>query len=289
MATLARTAPSRTTVIGALVVAAALAALYAPVLRDLVDAWSRISYHTYGFFIAPFSVWLAWESRDRALVTPLAAWRPGAIVAAAGLATLMLGVEAGSLVLRSLSLPLTIAGLGLFALGPAGFRPFRFPVGFLVLMTPLPAEAITAISVPLQYVAAWFATWALNVFGITAVRDGLYITLPAVTLHVSEDCNGLRFLLAMTVTGIAFGALTQSRLSMRVVVVFLAVATGLVANLLRVTGTGVVAHEWGREAASGTAHLVYGKAVYLVTMVPFVLAVIGLKRTSAPAPPAQPA
>ena len=214
----------------------------------------------------------------------------GALVVAAGLAALMLGAAANSLVLRSLSLPLTIAGLGLFALGPAGFRPFRFPVGFLALMTPLPAEALTAISVPLQYFAAGFATWALNALGITAVRDGLYISLPAATLHVTEDCNGLRFLLAMTVIGIAFGALTQARLSMRVVVVLLAVATGLVANLLRVTGTGVVAHEWGREAASGTAHLVYGKAVYLVTVVPFVLAVIGLKRTSAPvATPAQPA
>jgi exosortase len=280
MTNVARPAPRRTTLIGALVVTAVLTVLYAPVLRDLVETWWHVSYHTYGFFIAPFSVWLAWESRDRAFAAPLAAWRPGAIVVAAALATLVLGIELDSLVLRSLSLPLMIAGVGLFALGPAGFRPFAFPVGFLALMTPLPTAALTAISLPLQHLAAAFATWALNLLGITAVRDGLYITLPAVWLHVSEDCNGLRFLLAMIVVGIAFGALTQGRMSTRVVVLLLAVATALVANLLRVTGTGVVAHAWGREAATGMAHLVYGKAVYLVTMIPFVVAVVLLKRTS---------
>jgi exosortase len=247
--------------------------LYAPVLRDLVLTWERVSYHTYGFFVAPFSLWLAWESRATLRRTPPAAWRPGLAILAAGLGVLALGIGAESLVLRSMSLPIVLAGIGLFALGPSGFRPFAFPVGFLTLMTPLPAPALATLSVPLQTLAAAVSTHALNLAGISAVRDGLFITLPSVVLHVSEDCNGLRFLLAMAVLGVAFAALTQKTRRRQALVVLLALAVGVVANLFRVTGTGVVAHVWGREAASGTAHLVYGKVVYLVTMAPFVLVV----------------
>jgi exosortase len=200
------------------------------------------------------------------------------VAAAAGLAVLAAGTQTEILAVRALSLPIVLAGIGLFALGPAGFRPVAFPVGFLVFMTPLPDPALAALSAPLQSIASVIATAALNAIGIPAVREGLFITLPAVVLHVTEDCNGLRFLLAMAVIGVAFGALTQRTLRFRLLVVFLALATGLVANQFRVTGTGVVAHVWGRDAATGMAHLVYGKAVYFATMVPFVLAVLWLRR-----------
>ena len=261
-----------------LAVVVALGVLYAPVLRDLVAAWERVSYHTYGFFIAPFALWLAWEARAEVRRAPLVSWRPGLAIVAGGLGLLAAGIHVDSLVLRSLSLPVVLAGWGLFALGVEGFRPLAFPVGFLALMTPLPAPALAALSLPLQTIAAVFTTAALNLVGITAVRDGLFIALPAVTLHVTEDCNGLRFLLAMVVLGVAFGALTQRTLRARLVVVALALAVGIVANQFRVFGTGVVAHVWGRSAASGTPHLVYGKAVYLVMLVPFVLTVVRLRR-----------
>jgi exosortase/archaeosortase family protein len=85
----------------------------------------------------------------------------------------------------------------------------------------------------------------------------------------------------MGVLGVAFGALTQRTLRLRLAVVALALAVGIVANLFRVFGTGVVAHVWGRGAATGMPHLVYGKAVYLVMLVPFVLAVLRLRRLDA--------
>jgi exosortase len=276
------TVSRRAALAGGLAIATALAVLYLPLLRDLVETWNRVNYHTYGFFIAPFSLWLAWESRDDVKRAPLVAWWPGLAIVAAGLAVLAAGTQAESLALRSLSIPIVLAGCGLWALGPAGFRPLAFPVGFLAFMTPLPDPAIAALSAPLQSIASAFATAALNLIGIPAVRDGHFITLPSVVLHVSEDCNGLRFLLAMAVLGVAFGALTQRTLRFRLLVVVLALATGLIANQFRVTGTGVVAHVWGREAATGMTHLIYGKAVYFATMVPFVLAVLWLRRVERP-------
>jgi exosortase len=263
----------------------ALALLYTPVVLELAGVWWRVSYFNYGFLIPAFSAWLVWESRDAlARAATLARWWPGLGIVVAGLGALGAGFGVDSQMLRALSMPVVVAGLGLHALGPAGFRPFAFPTAFLVFMTPLPDPAIAKISLPLQQLAASVATVALNAIGIRAVQDGLYVALPTVVLHVEESCNGLRFLLAMLVVGVAFGWMTQRTTARRLGVVAVAVVAAIVANLLRVTGTGVVAHHFGRDAATGVAHLVYGKVVYLVMMVPFVTTVLLLRRgTGSPA------
>lgn len=266
---------------------AALVLLYTPVLYELVGVWWRVSYFNYGFLIPAFSAWLVWESRAELARAARTRWRPGLGVIAAGLALLAAGVGAESLMLRALSIPVVVTGIGLFALGPVGFRAFAFPAAFLVFMAPLPDRAITAVSLPLQQLAATSATVALNAIGIPSIQSGLFITLPAVVLHVEESCNGLRFLLAMLVVGVAFGWLTQRTPGRRAAVVAVALVAAITANIIRVTGTGVVAHYLGREAATGVAHLAYGKVVYLVMMVPFVATVLLLRRATPSGAPAR--
>jgi exosortase/archaeosortase family protein len=56
------------------------------------------------------------------------------------------------------------------------------------------------------------------------------------------------------------------------------VLVAISANLIRVTGTGLLAHYWGPEAAAGFFHLAYGKVVYLIMLVPFVVGVLFLRR-----------
>ena len=63
-----------------------------------------------------------------------------------------------------------------------------------------------------------------------------------------------------------------------VLVVGGAVAVALVANWLRVAGTGMMAELYGREAAEGLTHVVWGKIVYGAMLVPFALLVLALRR-----------
>ncbi len=256
----------------------ALAALYAPVAGRLARVWLGVPYYSYGILVPVFSAYLVWDARHR-LAAAAPAWRrPWLALAGAGLLLLAVGDATGSLTLATLSLPVIAAGLGLFVLGPDGFRGLAFPVGFLAFMAPLPEGAIPALSLPLQRLAAWTAATALPPLGVPAVRDGLFIHLPAVTLHVSEACNGLRFLLAMIVVGTAFAWTAGGRLGRRLAVVGLAVLVAVVANLIRVTGTGLLAHYWGPRAAAGFFHVAYGKVVYLALLVPFVVGVARLRR-----------
>jgi exosortase len=196
---------------------------------------------------------------------------------AAGVGVLAAGTASGSLTLRALSIPLVASGVVMAAAGREHARAMVFPLAFLVFMAPLPDGTIPRLSLPLQHLAADSAGWTLGALGIPAAQEGLFIHLPGVTLHVSEACNGLRFLLAMVPVGVAFAALTVEGASRRAVTVLTAVMIAILANMLRVTGTGVIAHVWGPDAASGLVHILYGKVVYAVMLVPFVGVVLLLR------------
>ena len=267
MIALARRRPGSAT--AAALVVAGVALAYTDVLAALLGLWWRDAYYTYGVLVPVFSAWLVWETRERVLAAPPAWWRPGLAVAAAGLALRAAGGAAGSLTVEALSLPVTLAGLALVGLGPERFGAVAFPLGFLAFMAPLPEGVIPRLSLPLQWLAAHVAAAGLAALGIPFQRDGLLLHLEPVTLHIGEACNGVRFLLAMIVLAVAFAGAVLTRPWSRLVLLASGIALALASNQVRVTGTAVLAHVWGVEAATGWFHIAWGKVVYLAALVPF--------------------
>jgi exosortase len=256
----------------------ALVALYLPLLRALLTLWAEVPYYSYGFLVPLFSAYLAWDARRELARRPLWPSRAGLVVLAAALAMLFVGILSGSLTVQTLSVPAVVTGALLLTMGPARTRALAFPLAFLVFMTPLPEGTLAALSLPLQQLAAEAAQWMLWLVGVPVTREGLYLTLPSVTLHITEACNGLRFLLAMVVVGVAFAGTSQTGWRRRSLVVFGALLVALLANWLRVAGTGVMAELYGHEVAGGFYHVVWGKVVYAVMLVPFVMLVMALRQ-----------
>lgn len=255
-----------------------LALALAPVARDLVAAWARIPYYSYGFAVPLFAAWGVWEARRDLYLGAGGPSRLGGGLTVGGLLVLLAGFAAASLTLQALAIPVLLAGLAVLAVGRQGAVRVAFPLAFLLFMAPLPAAALDAVSLPLQHLAASVAARALPLAGVPAVQDGLLIHLPGATLLVGEACNGLRFLLAMIVLGTAFAWRAGGSAATRAAIVALAVAVAIAANLVRVTGTGWLAYHYGPDAASGFFHLAYGKVVYAAVLVPFLLGVMWLRR-----------
>jgi exosortase len=259
---------------------AVLALIYAPVVRELVTVWSTIPYYSYGFLVPPWSAWLALSARSRVAAVPARRDPRGVPIVAAGLATLALASWLGSLTLAVLSLPVVLLGLGRFTLGREAFAPLVFPVAFLALMAPLPPSVLPVLSEHLQHLAAWFTGGVLTALDIPFAREGVFIYLRPVTVHVSEACNGLRFLLAMAVLGVAFGWTTDRGPACRLLVLILTLAAAIAANWVRVSGTTVLVHFWGPAASIGLFHNLFGKAIYLVTTGVVLFAVVRLRPRS---------
>jgi len=259
----------------------ALAFLYGPVLRDLVGVWYRGNYYSYGFLIAPLSAWMMVRARPALAVAAPLRDPLGLALTVAGLATLALGHALDSLTLAALSLPVVLGGLGCFVLGRAGVRPLVFPLATLALMAPLPPSAVPPLSWQLQNLAARFTAAVLSALDIPFSRDGVFVHLESVIVHVSEACNGLRFLLAMLVVGMAFAWAASHRLVERSVVILLGLAAAIGGNLVRVSSTAVMVHWWGPSASEGLFHSLFGKTVYCAVVVLFFLTVRGLSRRKA--------
>jgi hypothetical protein len=67
-----------------------------------------------------------------------------------------------------------------------------FPLGFLVLMTPVPDAWRQRVIVFLQYGSAVVTDWFFSAANIPFSRDGVIIVLPSVTIEIAQECSGIR-------------------------------------------------------------------------------------------------
>ena len=84
---------------------------------------------------------------------------------------------------------------------------------------------------------------------------------------MAEACSGLRSLLSLLALGTVYGYFSQDTVWKRWVLVILSVPIAIVANAFRVSGTGILAHYFGVEAAEGFYHTFEGWIVFVVAFV----------------------
>ena len=236
---------------------------WVPTLWDLAAHWGSSRYAAHGVCVTIFAAYAAW---DRRVALPDVAWRSrpaGVLALALSLVMLALGYSEDSLTVRALSLALASLAVVVLAWGIDGARTLAFPVGFLLLAVPLPPRVVGRLSALAQSLAAAVAEHVLGALDVPVVRHGQTFSLRQLDVVITEDCDGLPFLFAAIVVGIAGAWAVGMPARQRLTIVVLAVTAGIVANLVRVGGTVVLA--WIEPAAVvGIPHQVFGKIVYLV-------------------------
>jgi exosortase len=237
--------------------------LYSSVVAGLVRDWFHDENYSHGFLVLPLAGYFVWERRAR-----LRALRPrpgpvGLIVVLASLATLVAGILGAEFFLSRISLIGVIAGTVLFLAGWDWLRVLAFPIAFLLLMVPIPAIVFNQIAFPLQLFASRFGVSAIELCGVPVLREGNVIILANTTLEVAEACSGIRSLVSLLTLGLVYGYFADSRWWVRAVIAASTIPIAIVANGLRVAGTGVLAHYLGPDVAQGFFHTFSGWLVFL--------------------------
>lgn len=235
-------------------------------MAGLVNDWAIDSNYSHGFLIVPLAVYLAWQRRGR---LGAAIRRPsmlGLFVLAASLAVLVAGTLGAELFLQRIALIGALVGVLLFTFGREHVAILAFPVGFLLLMIPLPSIVFNQIAFPLQLLASRFGEFVLSTARIPVLREGNLIILSNTTLEVAEACSGIRSLFSLLTLGIVFGYFMEHRALTRVVLACATIPVAIAANGLRVAGTGIAAYHLGAEAANGFRHAFSGWLVFLVSL-----------------------
>jgi exosortase len=248
-----------------LVLAGVLLALYAPVVVGLVVNWYQDPDYSHGFFVPLMSGYLIWRKRDELLRLPVRPSFDGFFLVLGSVALLFLGSLGAELFLTRIALLGTLIGLIVYFFGWGTLRPISFPLGFLLLMIPLPVLVYNEIVFPLQFMASSFATSVLDALNIFPVlREGNILVLPHHRLEVVEACSGIRSLISLITLALGYGYFAEGSRYVRIALVLAMLPLAVVSNGLRVVGTAVLTYYWGPKAAEGFVHSLSGWVVFLV-------------------------
>lgn len=261
-----------------LVLLAVLAAVYHPVLTDLVRDWIRDANYSHGFLMPLVTAFLLYGSRKELHQT---ARRPSLLgvlgILVAG-AMLVLGTAGAEVFTQRMSFLLLVASLVLFLLGWGHLKLTAFPIAFLFFAIPLPYVIYYGLTGPMQALAAKVAVVSMKHLGIPAVLQGNMIHLANTSLEVVEACSGIRSLYAFLAVGALVARFAPIPVWARILLFLLAIPISVAGNAARVLGSGLAAYLIGPEAATGTAHDMFGIVVFIVTLGLFMILKAVVKR-----------
>jgi exosortase len=161
--------------------------------------------------------------------------------------------------LSEASLLVCLAGLCLCLGGKTLLSAAAPAIGFLVFMLPLPFRVEVALGQPLQRIATQASTYLLQMLGFYAADQGNIIVLrTARPLGVVEACSGLGMLVTFFALAVAVAIVLHRPMLDRVIVVASAIPVAVIANVLRIVITGVLAETVGGEVVYWVYHSVAG-------------------------------
>jgi exosortase len=244
-------------------IAGLVATLFAPVLVDLASEWWTQPEASYGMLVPPTALYIAYLQRKKTFAFPAEGALRGLWLVAFGCLVFLLGKLAGEFFLARISFVFLLAGLAWTFWGPNRFKTLAFPFVLLATMVPLPAIVYNTIAAPLQLFASRIATDLAQMLGVSIFRDGNIIHLATTSLGVEEACSGLHSLPALVVGSLLLGFLANASMFGRILLLIISVPLAIAVNVLRVTGTALLA-DYRPEFAMGFYHSFSGWLVFVL-------------------------
>lgn len=221
---------------------------YWTTLADVVERWRTDPQYSHGFLVPLFSAYLLWSRREAVGELTTRWWGVGIIALGAGLR--IVGYTFYQPWLDAGSLLVVLAGLAAAAGGRKTLTWAAPAILFLAFMLPLPYRFQTMLGGSLQNVATAASTYAFQTLGVSAVAEGNVILLSEIRLGVVEACSGLTMLMTFFALATGVAILVQRSWAERAAIFLSAVPIAVMANVVRITATGLLyeAHQdaWAR-------------------------------------------
>lgn len=224
--------------------------------------WWDSSTYTHILVVPTIVAWLVWVRTPQLVSLQPHAWWPG-LFAVLGAALLwLLGALAGFSLASQAGAVALLIGAALTLLGPKAGAALAFPLAYLAFLVPFGDELIPA----LQMITAKLTIGLVQLSGVPAQIDGVFIQTPAGLFEVAEACSGVKFLIAMVAFGVLVANVCFKSWLRRSAFLVLAIILSILANGVRAWGTIFLAQYVGAEQATGIDHLVYGWIFFAVVM-----------------------
>jgi exosortase len=253
---------AKTALLPLLFMAALFILVFIPVYPDLFDAWMNNSDDSHGALVPLIAAYLIWQRRERLAEAPIGTCGSGAIILGFSLLLYVISYAGSVAVAARLMMVTGLIGLVLFNLGKAVFALVVFPLCFLIFMVPVPISIYSLAAFPLQLFASQISAMIISALQIPVLREGNMLYFAQTQLEVAEACSGLRSMTSFIMLSCLFSYIMKPDWLKRILMVAAAIPLAIFANIVRVTGTGVLAHFIGGQAAQGFLHDFSGFAVF---------------------------
>jgi exosortase len=141
-----------------------------------------------------------------------------------------------------LALLLMCWGIFLSCFGVTLFRKVSFGLVFLLFMVPLPSFLLVAIVRFLQRSSAEATDLLFSALSVPVFRQGFVFSLSNFTIHVAEECSGIRSALSLFIISLVVGHFLLRAAWTKMGLVAIVVPLAIAKNAFRIVGLSLLAN-----------------------------------------------
>lgn len=255
-----------TSVLRSLFAGILLAILYSSALKWLITKdWPREDY-SYAYIIPIVVLYMFWEKRKEFISLPSERSWSGLLMIIPGIILFWIGELSGELYSVYVSSWLLICGCLWMTIGRRKLKTIAFPIVIMLAAFPLPHFINTKLTFQLKMLSSWLGVKLLQLYGISAYREGNIIDLGFTQLQVVDACSGLRYLLPLIIMGLIVSYYYRAKLWKKTVIVLSTVPLSIITNSIRIALTGILYQSWGSKVAEDFFHGFSGWIIFIASL-----------------------
>jgi exosortase C (VPDSG-CTERM-specific) len=274
-----------------------LLAAFAQRLLGLANYASHSSLHSHILLVPFVSAYLLYIRRDQLPKKRVADLPFGIVLLAGGLGVFVFTywVDVPRLapadnyyfVLLTISFLCCLAAGGFFFFGRDWMRAAAFPLAYLIFMVPMPDAMADALESASKYASAEVANFFFHLSGTPFLRGGLIFQLPNITIEVAQECSGIRSSWVLFMTSILAANLFLKTPWRRLALVVLVIPLAILRNGFRIFVIGLLCVNAGPQMINSVIHRRGGPVFFVLSLIPFLLALWWLRRGEIRSPSVQ--
>ncbi len=235
---------------------------FIPVYPHLVWTWFNHSDNSHGILVPLVSLYFIWQKREELRDAKISNSKWGIVILILSTGFYLLGYAGGVAVVSRSMIVSSLVGLILFTLGKEFLGLLAFPLLYLFFMVPVPDSILGLIALPLQLFVTKVSTFIIQLLSIPAYREGNMLYFAQTQLEVAEACSGIRSIMSFGMLSFIFAYMIDRMWWKRIFLILSTIPLAFCTNIVRVTGTGIMAHFYGSKVALGFLHEFSGLAVF---------------------------
>jgi exosortase len=132
-------------------------------------------------------------------------------------------------------------GLLIFCYGLQAAQKAMLPLALLLFVIPPPERAAGAVVSFLQHDSAILSYQLFRIIGLPALREGMVISLPQLTIEVAPECSGIRSSMSLLIVTLAAADLYLSYRLNKILLALLVVPLCILKNGIRIVTLSTLA------------------------------------------------